>query len=168
MFEFLNKSDDKVLQECDVETVRGSGPGGTKADTTESTVRITHRPTDLTAKASERRSQRANKTVALRRLRLEYALEVRDQIDPDRVRIPEQLKQYRGNGIDINPKNRHFSFWVKLVLDVFVAEKGRLGPTADILSISTNQLVKFFGRDDLLWEKVNEIRETFDHGKLKQ
>lgn len=167
MFEVLNQSTDDLLEECRVETYRGSGPGGTNADATESAVRITHEPTGITVTASEQRSQQANRKTALRRLKLQYALQVRHDVDPERVSVPEQLDSYRNNGIDVNPKNPHFPFWVKLVLDVLDAEEGRVGPTADVFEVSTNQIVNFLERDDRLWERANHIRKNNELHALK-
>lgn len=168
MFDVLNQSPDDLLEDCRVETFRGSGPGGTKADTTESAVRITHEPSGVTVTASEQRSQRANRKTALRRLKLQYALQVRHDVDPERIRVPEQLNSYRNGGIDINPKNPHFPFWVKLVLDVLEACEGRVGPAADVFELSTNQLVQFLSKDDRLWERANRIRNDHELHDLKQ
>lgn len=168
MFETLNQSDEGLLGDCDVQTFRGSGPGGTKSDTTESAVRIRHEPTGVTAKASEARSQHENRKKALRRLRIKYAATVRHDVDPERVTVPEQLEQYLGDGLRVNVKNPHFPFWVKLVLDVFAANQARLGETADVFDLSTNQLVNFLARHDTVWEEANRLREEHDHGRLKQ
>lgn len=151
-----------------METYRGSGPGGTKADTTESAVRITHEPSGVTVSASEQRSQHANKKTALRRLKLEYALQVRHVVDPGRVKIPDQLSSYHNGGIQINPKNPHFPFCVKLVLDLLDSCKGRVSDVADVLEIPTNQLVRFFEKDDRLWQQANSIRNDHDLHDLKQ
>ena len=62
-------NDDDLLAECDVETLKGSGPGGQHKNKTETAVRLMHRPTGIRAQASERRSQGQNMGVALERLR---------------------------------------------------------------------------------------------------
>lgn len=62
-------TDDALLAECDVETLKGSGPGGQHRNKTETAVRLFHRPTGLRSQASERRSQGQNMGVALERLR---------------------------------------------------------------------------------------------------
>lgn len=168
MFEVLNQSDEELLEDCDVETFRGSGPGGTKSDTTESAVRLRHQPSGVTAMATEARSQHDNRRRALRRLRIKYAASIRDDVDPERVSVPEPLRQYLGDGLRVNQKNPHFPFWVKLVLDVFEAKQARLGETAECFDLSTNQLVNFLARDDKVWEQANRLRDEYDHGRLKR
>ncbi|ARM89625.1 peptide chain release factor H protein [Rhizobium sp. CIAT894] len=50
------------------ETLRAGGPGGQHQNTTDSAVRILHRPTGLMVRARDERSQHRNKALALRRL----------------------------------------------------------------------------------------------------
>ncbi|MCV9941443.1 MULTISPECIES: peptide chain release factor H [unclassified Rhizobium] len=50
------------------ETLRAGGPGGQHQNTTDSAVRVLHRPTGLVATARDERSQHRNKALALRRL----------------------------------------------------------------------------------------------------
>jgi ribosome-associated protein len=65
----LALSDEALLAECAVDVYIGGGPGGQHRNKTESAVRLTHRPTAVTVKATERRSQLQNRDVALARLR---------------------------------------------------------------------------------------------------
>lgn len=65
-----DQADDKaLLAECDVETFRASGKGGQHVNTTESAVRLRHRPTGLVATSQQERSQHRNKQLALKSLR---------------------------------------------------------------------------------------------------
>ena len=51
-----------------IETMRGTGPGGQHRNKTDSAVRITHKPTGITAYADER-SQSHSKKAAMAQLR---------------------------------------------------------------------------------------------------
>ena len=62
-------TDDALLAECDVHVFRGSGPGGQSVNTTDSAVRLVHRPTGVTVVCRRERSQLRNKTECVRRLR---------------------------------------------------------------------------------------------------
>ena len=59
---------DAVLSECEMEFVRASGPGGQHRNRRETGVRLTHGPTGLVVMATERRSQVANRKLALERM----------------------------------------------------------------------------------------------------
>lgn len=67
--EALVLDDEALLRACEVEYFIASGPGGQHRNKTESGVRLTHPPTELSVTATERRSQAQNRGVALERLR---------------------------------------------------------------------------------------------------
>lgn len=167
MFSFLNKSDEELLDICEVRTARGSGPGGTKADTTEHAVRIHHEESGISAIGRETRSQAKNRKRALRRLRRTYAREVRHDIDPDQLGIPPVLEEYVEQDLRMNPSNDHYPFLVKLVLDILNTYEGSVGDTSEFFGVSTGRLVKFLKRDDKLWAAANRIREQHDLHRLE-
>jgi protein subunit release factor A len=75
----IPNGDDALLRECDVQVFRATGPGGQGVNTTDSAVRLTHRPSGIVIVARRERSQLRNKHDALERLRARL-------IDAQRVR----------------------------------------------------------------------------------
>ena len=65
----LALDDAALLAECEESFFIASGPGGQHRNKTESGVRLTHPPTELSVTATERRSQAQNRSAALERLR---------------------------------------------------------------------------------------------------
>lgn len=69
----LPESDAGLLAECDVQVFRGTGPGGQSVNTTDSAVRLAHRPSGIVVVCRRERSQLRNKNECLRRLRAKIA-----------------------------------------------------------------------------------------------
>jgi hypothetical protein len=70
-------TDEELLEQCTIGQSRASGPGGQHRNKVSTQITLTHHPTGLAATAGERRSQRENKSLALRRLRLKLAVDHR-------------------------------------------------------------------------------------------
>jgi protein subunit release factor B len=77
------ETDSALLAECDVTTFRATGPGGQGVNTTDSAVRLKHRPTGIVVVARTERSQYMNKKAAISRLRRRIA--ERAYVAPPRV-----------------------------------------------------------------------------------
>ena len=62
-------TDDALLAQCDVETLRAGTKGGQRANKVETGVRLTHRPSGFRVTSRTSRSQFRNKALALEELR---------------------------------------------------------------------------------------------------
>ena len=91
----LPESDEALLRECRVDTLRAGGKGGQHQNVTDSAVRLTHLPTGVVVLARERRSQHRNRQVALARLRqrLEERLAPKPKRIPTRVTRAQKRKR---------------------------------------------------------------------------
>ena len=69
----LPESDEKLLDECEVETYRAGGKGGQHVNKTDSAVRLRHMPTGLVVACQEERSQYLNKQICITKLREKVA-----------------------------------------------------------------------------------------------
>ena len=89
------ESDEDLLAQCEVWTFRGSGPGGQSVNTTDSAVRLRHRPTGVTVVCRAQRSQLQNKRMCLKRLR-ERLLRLAEPPAPPRIETrPSEAAQRR-------------------------------------------------------------------------
>lgn len=86
----LPDTDEALLGECDVQVFRATGPGGQSVNTTDSAVRLVHRPTGITLVCRRERSQLRNKLECVKRLRARIE-------EAQRPRIPRKAtKPSRG------------------------------------------------------------------------
>lgn len=157
--------DAALLGECEATRQRRSGPGGQHRNKVETAVVLRHLPSGITGQASERRSQAENQAVALRRLRVNLALNFR--CPP----APRPSATWRGrviNGrIQVNAAHADFPRMLAEVLDYLVPADHDLAAAAAHFDCTTSQLIKLFKRDALVFQWLNRQRRERGLHELK-
>ena len=164
---------EELLADCEVKRTRGSGPGGQHRNKVETAVVIRHKPTDILGQASERRSQHANRTVAIFRLRINLAIGFRTE--PKLIDVPSSLWTNRrtnnstqsGGKIVIGSEHDDFPALLAEALDFVFAEDHDVAAAAKRLSISNSQLLKLIRMEPMAWQRLNEERTKLGLHKLK-
>jgi hypothetical protein len=157
---------DDLLRQCDETRTRRGGPGGQHRNKVETAVVLVHRPTGLSAEASERRSQAENRRVALWRLRLLLALSHRE---PPHAVGPSPLWQsrVRGRQLVIAADHDDYPALVAEAIDRLAMVGFEMRPAADPLGVSMSQLVKLFRHQPAAWVAINRLRSEAGLPRLK-
>lgn len=154
----LNGAD--LLAQCQFRRTRRSGPGGQHRNKVETAVVVTHQPTGVAAEANERRSQHQNHRVAVFRLRVNLALQVRRprlaSAQPSRC---WQGRRRGGGRIAVNPDHDDFPTLLAEVLDTLAAYETDVSAAAESLRVTPSQLIKFLKLEPRALAQVNRVRE---------
>lgn len=156
-----------LLKDCEIHVTRRSGPGGQRRNKVETAVKITHRPTGVSGEASERRSQPENRNMAIFRLRVNLAVNVRRQRKGKAQ--PSLLWQSRCRNKRIAVNSRHVDFPALLAegLDTVFHSEFDLKSAAEQLGCTSSQLVSFLKKEPRAWEMVNRHRVEQGLHRLK-
>ena len=156
---------DDLRKECSVKHTRSSGPGGQHRNKVNTAVVLTHGPTEVTASATEERSQSRNAAKALTRLRVRLALQLRSEPPPTE---PSTLWTTRTRGGKVSVSEGHADFpavlaealdWIVALDDVKAASVA--------LGVSQSQMIKFLAKEPVALEVVNRLRASKGLGPLR-
>ncbi len=145
---WLEMGDEELSAFCKLQAFKSSGPGGQKVNKTSSAVRLIHNPTGIEVTSSESRSQYENRHIALRKLRLKIALEIRS----------EGKKGI--DNLEISMSNPKYPLFVALLFDSLEDYGFQIRDCAQFLGLSTGQFVRLLEKDPEIWRKLNSERRT--------
>lgn len=151
-------SDEELLKHCTIDRNRASGPGGQHRNKVETEIHITHTPTGLKAHAGERRSQAENKRVAVRRLRLLLALDVRAPVPLGEIGSPLWRSRVRAGKIALSPEHHDYPSMLAEAMDVIAAANWDLRKAALRLDVTATQLLRLIKDYPHALERLNRER----------
>ena len=147
--------DEELLKLCQRKHFRDSGPGGQHRNKVETGVALTYQESKVSAKASERRQQGENLSVALKRLRIALALNLRS---PWSQCSPLWQARCKAGKIQCNEKHRDYASLLCECLDVLEQENHDVKKSAEILEVSSSQIIKFLKKNNRAFEKLNQMQ----------
>jgi hypothetical protein len=149
---------DRLCADCAVRFLRRSGPGGQHRNKVSTAVALHHLSTAVRAEASERRSQAENQAVAVFRLRVNLALQIR--VVRQASHVPSELwrSRCRGGRIEVSPSHDDFPALLAEALDVLAACGYDAKHAAELLGCSMSQLVRLLKKEPRATLLVNEQR----------
>jgi hypothetical protein len=127
-------------------------------------VILLHQPTGIRSEATEQRSQAANQQVAIHRLRVKLAIQVRSNVEAavGRSVSPLWRSRLRAQKISIAPSHGDFPSLLAEALDCLNTLDFDVKECAQQLGTSTSQLVRFFKLEPKALIYVNERRAKRD------
>ena len=156
-----------LLEQCLVRRTRHTGPGGQHRNKVETAIEIVHKPTGITTFAAERRSQEANRQVAVFRMRLLLAIRLRAVESPEVIPSELWISRCRNQRISCNETHHDYPTLLAEALDAVDAKDYDVRRAAAALGCSTTQLVRFIARNSEAWTSVNAERVSRGLNRLQ-
>lgn len=150
--------EETLLSQCELVKGRSSGPGGQNRNKVETKVTLTHAPTGVSAHAGERRSSIENRRVAVFRLRLALATEVRLGLPSGEIRSALWMSRCRGGRVVCNAEHWDFPAMLAEALDVIHAAGLDARKASVRLCCTMTQLVRLVKDHPAAFEKWNRDR----------
>lgn len=148
--------EEQLKAKCTVRFQRRSGPGGQHRNKVETAVVLTHEIEGIEASASERRSQAENLKMALRRMRLNLALNYRTEWTTS---SPTWQSRCRKGRLAVNPAHEDFPGLLAEALDALAVHAWDVPPTAEALACSSSQLTRFIKNEPRAFQMLNNQRQ---------
>lgn len=134
-------SPDELLKQCELRSLRRSGPGGQHRNKVETAIVVTHLPSGIEGQASERRSQSENRSLAIHRLRLNLAVQFRSVETSDEELTILEVRVIKGR-VALSQSHANYPACLAVLLDHLKQDTWDLQPIANQLGTTSSQLVK--------------------------
>jgi len=153
---YLKLSDSELLKLCEVSSYKGSGPGGQHRNKTNSGIklRIENGELRIESYSCDDRSAHINKLLALKKLRLKIALQIREE---PALQIPFAFPGSTGK---ISADNKLYPEFIGDVLDRIKAAGGDLNEASKMWGLSKSALNKIILQDKKVLEAFQKIRSA--------
>ena len=150
---------DELLAHCKLTFSRASGPGGQNRNKVETSVKVEFQLANISAQASELRTQNENRVVAMLRLRCRLAVEL-DWGTSVQDEVPSDLwARYSRNGrMNISETNAEWPALLSELIGCLRREDWDLGVTAELLKTSSSQLIKLLKKYAPAMKLLNDHR----------
>ena len=157
----------ELIKQCQVQHGRASGPGGQHRNKVQTAVTVRHRPTGVVGTGRERRSQAQNLRVAVARLRVNLALEVRCAVASNHQPSGVWQAHCIGGRVAVNVNHTDFPLVLAEALDVLASEHADVGLSAEVLGCTPSQLVKLLRSQPRAVAWLNQQRQQMGLGPLR-
>lgn len=157
---------EELLKVCVIRRTRHGGPGGQHRNKVETAIEIVHQPTGIIGFAAERRSQEANRRVAIDRLRMMLAVRVRCVMSAEVHPSSMWQQRCRQQKIQCNEQHADFPSMLSEALDAISAKQFDIPRAAAALGCSSTQLIRFVGRVPDAMEWLNQQRAAMGLHRL--
>lgn len=148
-----------LLSQCELGRGRTGGPGGQHRNKVETEVRITHLSTGIRVKAGERRSLAENRKMAVRRLRLALAVQVRSAVPIGEIGSALWASRRSADGkIACNPDHHDYPMLLAEAIDVLAAARWDAGRAGLRLGVTATQLVRLVREHPPAMARLNAER----------
>lgn len=158
---------DHLLRECDCRRTKRSGPGGQHRNKVETAFIIEHRPTGVIAEANERRSLEQNRQVAIGRLRVRLAAQVRLTLEENAPLSELWLERSKGGKVVVSESHDAFPALLAEAIDRLAHFEYQTSVAAKAMGISTTSLVNLIAKSVEAMTRVNLERAGRGMPKLR-
>lgn len=155
-----------LLEQCKLTHLRASGPGGQNRNKVETAVEWIHLPSGCRGQASERRSQKENRDVAVHRLREQLAVHIRTEPTEEGRLVTNRYTDGLGR-INISEGNWEWPMVLTEVLNRLAYHQWEIPPAAEELSTTTSQIIKLLRKSRPALERVNSQRQSLGRSALR-